>query len=299
MPQALGTVQVWYMEVTLSQNLGGWWFQRFFIFDMSNPRYLGLVGAIAPSVDPSATLSTKYCALYISIRSIIMCIQYVYVYIYVLHHSQRPCVRERHSPNMSFHQTWSWSVTMITNRATSSMGTKGAGSKLPIELIGEEACTNSNTAFPVILRASNFHDVFKELLGRESNAVPYLDIEGSDSAHSAQHAILRICGFPSDTSFPTISTAKVVCCGSHALRKISMFWWNYARFDREFPMVRYSSIAIFPLLLFIPVRDCQQVSRVQLNHSKMFVVKSPTVRCLPLYIFLHYVPSHVDDLPFS
>ena len=60
---------------------------------------------------------------------------------------------------------------MITNRATSSMGTKGEGRiKLPIELIGE--------AFPVILRASNFHDVFKEFLERESNAVPYLDIEG-------------------------------------------------------------------------------------------------------------------------
>lgn len=104
---------------------------------------------------------------------------YMYIYTYVLHHSQRPCVRERHSPNMSFHQTWSWSVTMITNRATSSMGTKGEGRiKLPIELIGEEACTNSNTAFPVILRASNFHDVFKEFLERESNAAPYLDIEG-------------------------------------------------------------------------------------------------------------------------
>jgi hypothetical protein len=79
------TVQVWYMEVTLSQSLGGKVSQQqwtihvynwlvvnkgakfwkdggfkdssfFRHFQASIYIYLGLVGAIAPSVDPSATL---------------------------------------------------------------------------------------------------------------------------------------------------------------------------------------------------------------------------------------------------
>lgn len=34
--------------------------------------------------------------------------------------------------------------------------------------------------------------------------------------HSRGCSFIRICGFPSETCFPTISTAKVFCCGSHA-----------------------------------------------------------------------------------
>ena len=104
----------------------------------------------------------------------------MYIYIYICPSSQPKALRPRET--QSEYVLPSNMVMVRDNDHQQSNifhGNQGEGRiKLPIELIGEEACTNSNTAFPVILRASNFHDVFKEFLERESNAAPYLDIEG-------------------------------------------------------------------------------------------------------------------------